>query len=250
MFIPSAIIAKTGTAPFTANALNFYNGGSGNNYLITSSLSGVSDSAFGSMSIWVRYTGFPYAGSTSFKAIAGASGRVFSVLQPDGSFSFVVYDNARANNFEFDSLTTLISDTNWHHYLISWDTNHAAGAKIGQIYLDDVNIQNSTTDSSTAFNVGYTAEVVTAFSSNAINQQIQLSEIWYAPGQFIDFSVSANRAKFSLGGHPISLGATGNLPTGVAPAVYLKNAAASAGTNSGTGGNFTAQGTITDTTPP
>ena len=55
---------------------------------------------------------------------------------------------------------------------------------------------------------------------------------------------------FRSGGKPVSLGASGATPTGNSPDVYLKNAAASFGTNSGTGGNLTVTGSLSDVTPP
>jgi hypothetical protein len=53
-----------------------------------------------------------------------------------------------------------------------------------------------------------------------------ISELWIAPGQYIDWSTHGNRYKFhtmdQVGSHflPVDLGATGKAPTGTAPAVY------------------------------
>lgn len=243
MFLPSAVISHTtGGASFTPNGLNFYNGGSGNNYLIKSSLTGVSNSPLGSLSMWVRFDGgggtlmMPFnTGSVNFLQ-RPASNRIVMALQNGTPF------------LEIDSPPGLATDTSWHHILCSWDTNHAAGAKLGNLYFDDVNV-GSNTDISSAFTVDYTT-ASTYMPDNSQNDQISMSEIWFAPGQYIDFTNAANRARFSSGSSPISLGSDGSLPTGTAPAVYLHNAAATAGTNSGTGGNFTVQGTITDTSPP
>ena len=50
--------------------------------------------------------------------------------------------------------------------------------------------------------------------------------------------------KFYNGG-PVSLGASGQLPTGSSPIIYLGNAFGSFETNLGTGGNFTVTGALT-----
>jgi hypothetical protein len=68
-----------------------------------------------------------------------------------------------------------------------------------------------------------------------------LGDLWWAPGQFIDFSQSSNRANF----HDVdtlapvaasSLGASGETPTGTAPAVFLTGGKSTFGNNLGTGG--------------
>ncbi|HET7409690.1 MAG TPA: hypothetical protein VFJ13_05775, partial [Paracoccaceae bacterium] len=72
-----------------------------------------------------------------------------------------------------------------------------------------------------------------------------LSEIYFAPGLYLPdnslFRTSGNRPTGDL-----SL----DWPGGTAPLVYLRNPTASIGTNSGTGGDFTANGTITATDGP
>lgn len=247
MLLPSAVIAKTGAAAFSGNGLNFYNGGSGNNYLIITSLSGVIDSALGAISIWVRFDAASGV-QTDIKGPAGSQ-KFYLERESDNSILMKVLSSGGLQMLN-QTAANIITDNNWHHILASWDTNHTpASSKLSWLFVDDVNVGNMIATDDAAFSVNYTAENPT-FPRNDVNIHAASSEIWYAPGQYIDFSNSANRAKFSSANRPISLGATGNLPTGVAPAVYLHNAAATAGTNSGTGGNFTIQGTILDTSPP
>lgn len=65
----------------------------------------------------------------------------------------------------------------------------------------------------------------------------------YLSTSYIDLSVPANLAKFVTGtginASPVDLGATGQLPTGTSPLVYLPLYGNNAGRNYGTGGNFT-----------
>lgn len=247
MLLPSAVISHTtGGGGFASNGLNFYNSGSGANYLTIGALTGVVDGSIGSLSLWARFDG---GDSALLPMKRQNTPYVDFYRDTDGHVQFRLFNAAQSSTYQMVSNPSIAIGSNWHHFLVSWNTNFSAGNKIGNFYMDDTNILSSTSDVFGAFNVGYTSDV-NSFPLSTGNDQISLSEIWYAPGQFIDFSNSANRALFSSGGHPISLGATGNLPTGTAPAVYLHNAAATSGTNSGTGGNFTIQGTITDTTHP
>jgi hypothetical protein len=69
----------------------------------------------------------------------------------------------------------------------------------------------------------------------------------YFDDSYIDFSQEANRNKFiDQLGYPKDLGADGSEPTGSSPLIYMKfDDTAALGTNSGTGGNFTVNGTVT-----
>lgn len=74
----------------------------------------------------------------------------------------------------------------------------------------------------------------------------QIYDLWYAPGVYIDFSVTANRRKFrDAAGRPVDLGANGQIPTGTAPLVYMGRDFATWATNKGTGGGFTTNGALT-----
>jgi hypothetical protein len=70
----------------------------------------------------------------------------------------------------------------------------------------------------------------------------RLGALWFNTS-YIDLSVPANLAKFVTGtginAKPVDLGATGELPTGTSPLIYLPMYANNAGKNYGTGGDFT-----------
>jgi hypothetical protein len=77
-----------------------------------------------------------------------------------------------------------------------------------------------------------------------------MAELFFAPGQFLDFSVQSNRRKFrSSGGKPISLGADGSTPTGTKPLIYLHlddaETANNFATNRAGNGNLTVTGALT-----
>jgi hypothetical protein len=68
----------------------------------------------------------------------------------------------------------------------------------------------------------------------------------YFDTAYTDFSSEANRLKFyDAFGYPVDLGSNGSTPTGTQPLIYM-NKGFHSGTNLGSGGNFTPQGTPTD----
>jgi hypothetical protein len=70
----------------------------------------------------------------------------------------------------------------------------------------------------------------------------EIGALWFNTS-YIDLSVAANLAKFVTGtginAKPVDLGATGELPTGTSPLMYLPLYGNNAGKNYGTGGDFT-----------
>jgi hypothetical protein len=78
----------------------------------------------------------------------------------------------------------------------------------------------------------------------------ELCEVMFAPGQYVDVSQPGNRAKFSSGRFPIALDFDLILGTGVRPLLYLDHPYDSFQQNSGTGGNLTLIGALTQGTPP
>jgi len=70
----------------------------------------------------------------------------------------------------------------------------------------------------------------------------KLGALWFNTS-YIDLSVASNLAKFVSGtgidAKPVDLGASGELPTGTSPLIYLPMYGNNAGKNYGTGGDFT-----------
>ena len=150
------------------------------------------------------------------------------------------------------TMTTTITDTNWHHVLFSFDM---ASTSNRHIYLDDsaASVTWSTYDNETIVFATDGANAINQYAYAArLNQadvmfQGTLSEIWFNPTTYFDFSVESNRRKFrTSGGLPAALGATGNLPTGTAPIDYL----ADGRTQTGTGPAYAATGSPTAVAGP
>lgn len=239
--------------PYYANAVEF---DGVNDYLSRSGLVSSATSSTGSLSIWL-YLDADSEASGYYPVISGTS--AFDVVQAyfyeDTTWTLEI------DIYGVDGVILAFQDgftlsTGWVNVLFSWDTNHDAGDKIINYYINDSAAPSPyIQDLSPAFTVDY-AEISTwAVATDAGSEGSSLyngsmAEIWLDPS-YIDFSVEANRRKFiDASGKPVSLGADGSLPTGSAPAVYLKDPAATFGNNSGAGGNFTINGAFVDTESP
>src|SRR5688500_16582817 len=127
--------------------------------------------------------------------------------------------------------------------MFSFDmTNQSAS----RVYFDGV-LQTFTTFTQGAgpLNFTYSNHGIGAYPVGFSNKLGgDLSDFWYDPGTYIDLSIAANRAKFFEGGKPVYLGDNGSLPTGAAPEIYLTGNTTAWHTNKGTGGGFTENGEL------
>lgn len=214
-----------------------------NDYLTRGAgLTGAADSTQGILSFWLRLDGgdastmYLFADDSLFVEVArNTSNKIYVNLY--GTFILL----------SLTTTSTYTSGAGWTHVLMSWDTNFSAGNKLSHIYKNDVDDKVVSSDPNAAANVDYTRSnwVIGATAAGGSKLNGCLAEFYFAPGQYLDFSNSANRRKFiSAAGKPVDLGVDGSLPTGTAPIIYLNNPAASFGTNKGTGGNFTITGTL------
>ncbi len=134
----------------------------------------------------------------------------------------------------------------WNNYLIAWDLN----ANFAKAYLNDVHISSGFEMANNA-TLNYTGAGWTVGEAGMVGC---LSEVYFAPNQFLDITVEANRRKFITADlKAVDLGATGSLPTGTAPLYYMKQNGSNRLVNSGSGGDFDSiTGTVIDclTFPP
>jgi hypothetical protein len=220
-----------------------------------------------SLSVWIKGAddgdlwGTTWPGDNSTNVQSLANGAFFTWIR-SADFSELVQAG-----FTNTPVGMLIDPLIWSHVLFSVSTNHPQGSKIFQLWVNDVDMfaTNRTlppTDNSPAFFMKWHGKPFALNGSASVNSpttpfgayaKFDVAEAWFAPGQFVDFSVEANRRKFSsVGGVAVGLGSDGSLPTGVAPAVYFSGDATAFPVNKGTGGAFTKFGTITNapTSPP
>ena len=239
-FTPPPFMATAVVGP-TVNAVDF---DGTNDYLSRgAALTSLADSATGILSVWVRFDG---GDSSNQRFLNNATARVYAGKTGAGNVLQVSVSDG-TKTLTFSSTTTYTASATWLHVLASWDTNYSAGNKIKHLYVNDVSDLGTVADAGAAFNAYYndTNWYVGSNAAGSLKLNGCMAEFYFAPGQYLDFSNSSNRRKFinSLG-KPVDLGSDGSTPTGVAPKVYLKDVAASFGTNSGTGGNFTITGTL------
>jgi len=231
-------------ASYVANAVDF----DGTNDYLTrgAGLTGASDSSTGIFSAWLRFDGSNGADQHILKESTSACVEV--IRNSIDNLQFQLRNEAQTSRLLVRTSLTYANSGTWYHLLASWNTNFAAGAKLRHIYINDVSDVGTVVDSDAAFNVDYTQTNWSVGASTAGASKFDgcMSEVFFAPGQYLNFSIQANRRLFiSATGKPVSLGATGSLPTGTAPLVYLKGDSTAFNVNSGTGGNFTLTGSLT-----
>lgn len=213
-----------------------FNGAS--NATRTSDFTGLSDSSTGIFMCWVRND------TTSNKIVITNGGGGGFAVALDTTIGISLSASAASINITSSALST----GTWYQILAAWNTNFTSGNRIFQLYINDVANGTVSGDSGGAFQVDYTSGAWAVGSGTSGGQYYDgcMAEMYFAPGQYLDISVSANRRKFiGVDGRPVFLGTTGSLPTGVAPILYLRNPPASFGTNSGTGGDLLVSGTLT-----
>lgn len=238
----AAATAPSGAVPITpgANAVDF--DGAADYLSKAADLTGNADSTAFSLSIWLRLDG----GDGSFQTILANESNYFRLSRNAADkFQITAYNAAGTEYFEFKSSTTYTAGSTWLNVLVSADMNFTAGNKISWLYVNDVSRGAAPNNDPAA---AHTADLTRAgwgvmgTSAGATLANGCMSEAWFT-NTYIDFSDVNNRRKFiSALGKPVSLGADGSIPTGTAPLLYLRSAAASVGTNSGSGGNFTING--------
>ena len=220
-----------------------------NDYMLRGAeLTGMADGKQGIVSAWVRLDGgnaddmYVLANSTTETPNGFGVSR-----QSDNKFTIWGVNAAGTKILHFSATTTHTSGATWRHVLASWDL---AVDVSWHFYIDDVSEQSSVL-TFTNDTLDYTKGNFACGSklTGATRMNGALAEVYFAPGQHLDFSVTANRRKFiSASGKPVNLGTDGSAPTGVAPIVYFHldngEAVANFATNRGSGGNFAITGTL------
>lgn len=243
-----------GGGGYVANATDF----SGTNQYMAKgvALTGVVNSKTGIFSAWVRLDGGDGANMGIYNNVdtltTGSSGLIVR-RQADGKFRLEGFNDVAATfPFRETSVSTYTSGASWIHLLAAWDTTTGGTTDKAYLYIDGVNERNLI--SLQNFDMQYTSNANFVAGVNGATDDLNgcLSDVYFAPGQFLDFSVQSNREKFrSAAGKPVYLGANGELPTGTSPAVFFTNPFGTFSTNLGTGGNFsqTAGLTAASTSP-
>ena len=217
-------------------------------------LDGAADSKSGIISCWARIDGGNASTLIILDANIGASIPFRLRRLSTNKFVLTGENAAAADILELSTPTSYTAAATWLHILISWNL---AVAGASNLYINDVSDKSE--DIFTDDTIDYTHAdwgIGATPSTGGGKWDGCLAELYFAPGQYLDFSNVYQRRKFiSSSGKPVYLGTDGSAPTGTAPIVYQRVAVGAAvatfATNLGTGGNFSITGTLTDgsTTP-
>lgn len=207
----------------------------------TSALTGVSDGKTCSASFFLNLD----TTSASFYALEGGGGRV-ELYTASGKIRVYLRNSSGTILVGGEAATLVATSGTTYHYAISIDTSDALKRFV---YMDgqlvtmtwDYYVDGVIDFTNTYWGIGaYYEPPATSFGNG------KLSEFYFTT-DYIDFSLEANRLKFrDAFGNCVDLTpqiAAGTLPN---PAIYMRFDPANQGLNSGTGGNFTKSGTITD----
>ena len=214
--------------------------GSSDYYLRGGDLTGAVDSKSGITSFWLKLS--PGSDGNSLYVLQGTADAFYVLRTNVNAMRFVAKNVATSNRVFLVSSAVAVEAGGWKHYLASWDV--ATGAS--HLYVDDVSDLASETNINDALN--YTTDEASIGATTIGTNKLDgvLSELYFAPGQYLDFSVEANRRKFiTAEGTPANLGADGSLPTGTAPLIYCAGGKDAFPANYGTGGSFSAVGAPT-----
>jgi len=231
-FTLTGTVARSGRGPNQYNAP--YSALDGSlQYLSKTSITGIADGKQLTVSFCANIntftTGNVLAFSTTsyFRVYFGSNAINITALNAAGSTILSAsYSIGSAVNRNYSiQISCDLSDTSKRHMIV----NGQAVAATWSTYTDD-NIDFT----HTTYQVG-------RYSTNQYLNG-RLGAIWFNTS-YIDLSVASNLAKFVSGtgidAKPVDLGATGELPTGTAPLIYLPMYGGNAGKNYGTGGDFT-----------
>lgn len=218
-------------------------------------LTGAVDSKSGILSVWVRIDAVTVSSLqpvlTGVTSVGGATDRFYAYVDAAETFGISVKNAAGTEILGIDAPSVTFAVGGWYHVLVSWDLN-TGGAR--SLYINDVSSVRQITFTNDIIDYTLGDWGVGALANGSVKFNGAIAELYFAPGQYLDFSVEANRRKFiTARGLPVDLGLTGLGPTGVQPLVYLSNrngeAVANFATNKGSGGNFTITGTLDQVSP-
>ena len=223
---------------YTAYATGFGNGP----YMYrTSDLVGNANSSQVTISLWFKFLGGNLVNQYLLESYSGDYYR-FSIMRGSDGKMYVIGYSINGNlTVNFQGSTTYFSGSGWHHILISIDTSTVFNNAF--IYIDDIQVSNSCNYKEQLQLTGQHSVANNVFNATQ-PMWGELCEIW-SKNVFYDLTVTANRRLFNDGGSPLRPVAA---PSGAL--LYLKDPYTSFSNNSGTGGNFTTSGVLTQGTPP
>ena len=216
-----------------------------NDYMLRGgSLTGAADGKTGIVSFWYRVDG----GDGVARILISNTDNATRInhIGVDNTIQITAGNAALTQIMGIKTSAKLASST-WLHILASWDLSTTTT----NLYVNDVSdktIITATVNDTIKYTEANWSIGALVGGTSKLNGCI--ADFYYAPNQYLDFSIADNRRKFiSADGKPVNLGTDGSLPTGTAPIIYFHldpaEAPADFATNRGTGGNFSITGALT-----
>lgn len=205
-------------------------------------LTGIADSKVGTFNAWIRIDGGDGTSRHIFQICDSATAQNFLRvrLTASNTIEFLAQNTAGTVILQMSTVLSYSSGINYINILASWNLATATT----NLYIS--NTSDKSVDTATNDTIDYTRSDCSVFASPVGSQIFNgaIAALWFDPTTAVDLTIASNRAKYISSGFPVDLGSSGQTPTGSSPIVYLKSAAGTAGTNSGTGGDFTTHGTF------
>jgi hypothetical protein len=239
-FTLTGTIARSGRGPNQYNAPYSDLDGTADYLSCTTALTGIADGktftlsfCFNKDSASTKYPFTIYSSTTKrFRAIVDSGGYI-TIEASSSAGTGVLFVSSSAGSIALNrnyviTVSVDLTDTAKRHLYIN---GSAATATWSTYSNTDIDFSPATP----RYYAGYDANPANFFDG-------RLGAIWFNTS-YIDLSVASNLAKFVAGtgidAKPVDLGATGELPTGTSPLIYLPMYGNNAGKNYGTGGAFT-----------
>lgn len=224
----ATLTVTNGVAAFTANATTF--DGATTSVRKSTDLSTLTDTNIGLVSFWVKIAG---GNGNTMYLIDNGSAHFFVNRKSDNTLTCQGFNSggSRILDIEYTDATKFVAGMAWTHVLIGW--NSGAGYMLVNGSAANVTVFSFPSVGNINFiGSGSWTTSCDGAASHVMNGCV--AELWFDAQD----QPSSINSSFESGGHPVSLGATGAIPTGKQPAVYLKDPFGTYGNNSGYGGNF------------
>lgn len=230
--------ATGGGAAYTAYATTFIGT---NCYFTTGSTMSLTNSTKMTFSAWFKIDANPSA-QTWLLTFRNASS---FISRSSGAMKVNIRGTVTNPSYVWEGTTQITNGSGWHHLWVSLDGTDGSTALV---YLDGTSASGSWTTYVTNALINYQVSTLTVGATVGGGNALQgcLCELWF------DNQYSSDPTKWISGGKPVNLGSDGSTPTGVQPAIYLRDPYTSFTNNYGYGTNFWQGGTNTQTscTPP
>ena len=244
-YLKFANSAALGTDSSPYNMLTAQTDGTTNGIQRGADLTGIANGKTGTTSMWCNFTASSSGAQVLWSSRDNAGlGTTFTTTRTTlGNFQSIARNSAGTIIMQVSTSNTPLSSSGFYHIYFSWDlavTNKAYlyinGSSVALTYTTFTNdtIQYSVP------NHGLAGVLLSPFSPST---PAMFGQVYINYSTYLD--PVTNIDKFYGGtSTPVSIGSSGSIPSGSSPIVYLDGNATGILVNRGTGGNFSAFGTL------